>query len=74
MNIVLNLNIRTSNPSLRKAPKRYVSFNQKTETTKIMKTLKKVLLISASIFLTISTFAQSRENKVNLKFDSKSEK
>ena len=39
-----------------------------------MKTLKKVLLISASIFLTISTFAQSRENKVNLKFDSKSEK
>jgi hypothetical protein len=52
----------------------YVSFNQKTETTKIMKTLKKVLLISASIFLTISTFAQSRENKVNLKFDSKSEK
>jgi len=39
-----------------------------------MKTLKKVLLISISILLTISTFAQSRVNKVNLKFESKSEK
>jgi hypothetical protein len=29
MNIVLNLNIRTSNPSLRKAPKRYMLFSEK---------------------------------------------
>lgn len=39
-----------------------------------MKKIKKALLISVSIFLTINTFAQSRENKVNLKFESKSEK
>jgi hypothetical protein len=39
-----------------------------------MKTIKKVILISLSIFLTTNTFAQSRENKVNLKFESKSEK
>ncbi len=39
-----------------------------------MKTIKKVILISLSIFLTTTTFAQSRENKVNLKFESKSEK
>jgi hypothetical protein len=35
---------------------------------------KKELLIIASIFLAFNTFAQSRENKVNLKFDTKSEK
>jgi len=39
-----------------------------------MKNLKKALLISISIFLTVNTFAQSRENKVNLTFESKSEK
>jgi hypothetical protein len=39
-----------------------------------METIKKVLLISASIFLTITTFAQSRENKVNLRFELKSDK
>jgi hypothetical protein len=39
-----------------------------------MKTIKKVILISLSIFLTTNAFAQSRENKVNLKFESKSEK
>jgi hypothetical protein len=39
-----------------------------------MKKIKNVLLISTSILLTINTFAQSRENKVNLKFESKSEK
>ena len=39
-----------------------------------MKNLKKVLLISISIFLTINTFAQSRENRLNLTFESKSEK
>lgn len=39
-----------------------------------MKKIKKALLISVSIFLTINTFAQGRENKVNLKFEAKSEK
>lgn len=39
-----------------------------------MKTLKKNLLILISGFITISTFAQSRENKVNQKFESKTEK
>lgn len=39
-----------------------------------MKTIKKTILISLSIFLTTYTFAQNRENKVNLKFDLKSEK
>ncbi len=40
----------------------------------IMKTIKIAFLILISMFLTITTFAQSRENKINLKFDSKSEK
>jgi hypothetical protein len=35
---------------------------------------KKELLIIASIFLMFNTFGQSRENKVNLKFETKSEK
>lgn len=39
-----------------------------------MKTIKKTILISFSIFLTTYAFAQNRENKVNLKFESKSEK
>jgi hypothetical protein len=39
-----------------------------------MKTIKKVLLISVSIFLASENFAQSRIDKINLKFDSNSEK
>jgi len=46
----------------------------KTKKQTVMKNLKKALLISISIFLTINTFAQSRENRLNLTFESKSEK
>jgi hypothetical protein len=39
-----------------------------------MKIIKKTVLISLSVLLTVFTFAQSRENKVQTKFEFKSEK
>jgi len=39
-----------------------------------MKKFKKIMLIVIPLFLTISSFGQSRENKVNLKFEMTSEK